>query len=223
MNEVSENTLNEELDKLLLVKIQFRENYFWMSTRWRSRIWSEEIQKTHWLSHSVSLNLEDNNYWKSIGQIKLNVREYICVAGWWLRTIFIKNAMQEVAEKLKNWKDAAVERKILKTTKIGRISYAAWSGITDSESILLRSWLTEQLWHTNVPHQALITSSSRKPGREVGMLRNTRENMSIPGNVFDCQHGRRDPDELYNYSRDLATPSAIADDVEDSEKRRNWE
>ena len=37
-------------------------------------------------------------------------------------------------------------RTLLKTTKIGRISYAAWSGITNSESILLRSWLTEQLW-----------------------------------------------------------------------------
>ena len=37
---------------------------------------------------------------------------------------------------------------------------------------------------TYVPHQALITSSSRKPSREVGMLRNTRENMSITGNVF---------------------------------------
>ena len=40
---------------------------------------------------------------------------------------------------------------------------------------------------THVPHQALVTSSSRKPSREVGMLRNTRENMSIPGNVFECQ------------------------------------
>ena len=41
------------------------------------------------------------------------------------------------------------------------------------------------------------------------MLRNTRENMSIPGNVFDCQHDRRDPDELHNDSRNLATPLAI--------------
>ena len=37
---------------------------------------------------------------------------------------------------------------------------------------------------TYVPHQALTTSSSRKPSREVGMLRNTLENMSFPGNVF---------------------------------------
>ena len=55
------------------------------------------------------------------------------------------------------------------------------------------------------------------------MLRNTGENMSILGNVFDCQHARRDPDELYIYSRNLATPSGLADDIKDSEKRRNWE
>ena len=54
---------------------------------------------------------------------------------------------------------------------------------------------------TYVLHQALVTSSSRKPSREVGMLRNTREDMSIPGNVFDRQHAQRDSDELHNDSR----------------------
>ena len=72
---------------------------------------------------------------------------------------------------------------------------------------------------TYVPHQALTTSSSRNPSREVGMLRNTREDMSILGNVFDRQHARRDLDELHNDSRNLATPSGIATDIEDSEKR----
>ena len=33
--------------------------------------------------------------------------------------------------------------------------------------------------------------------------------MSIPGNVFDRQHVRRDPDELHNDSSNLATLSAI--------------
>ena len=41
MNEISENTLNEELNKLFLVKIQFRENYARLSTTWRSKIWSD--------------------------------------------------------------------------------------------------------------------------------------------------------------------------------------
>ena len=41
------------------------------------------------------------------------------------------------------------------------------------------------------------------------MPRNTRENMSIPGNVFDCQHARRDPVELHNDSRKLAISLAF--------------
>ena len=139
---------------------------------------------------------------------------------------FIKKAMQEVAEKLKNWSGAAVKRKLLKkTSKIG--SNFLRSMIRNHEqweSILLRSWLTEQLWRTYVPHQALITSSSiGKPSREIGMPRNTCDNMSILGNVFDCQQARRDREELHNDSRNLTTPSGIDDDVEDSEKRRNWE
>ena len=43
----------------------------------------------------------------------------------------------------------------------------------------------------------------------LGMPRNTRENMSIPGNVFDRQHARRDPEELHNVSRNLAISLAI--------------
>ena len=38
MNEISENTLNEELHKFFLVNIQFRENYTRLSTTRRSRI-----------------------------------------------------------------------------------------------------------------------------------------------------------------------------------------
>ena len=53
---------------------------------------------------------------------------------------------------------------------------------------------TSSYERTYVPHQALITSSSRMPSREVEMLRNTRENMSINGNVCDCQYVRRGHD-----------------------------
>ena len=42
-------------------------------------------------------------------QSELNEREYICVADWGWRFIFIKNAMQVVAEKWKNWKVAALK------------------------------------------------------------------------------------------------------------------
>ena len=41
------------------------------------------------------------------------------------------------------------------------------------------------------------------------MLRSTPEDMSILGNVFDCQHAQRDRDELHNYSRNLATLLAM--------------
>ena len=61
----------------------------------------------------------------------------------------------------------------------------------------------------HVAHQALITPSSRKPGGESRMHRNTREDMSIPGSVFDCQLAPRVPEESYNDSRNLATPSGI--------------
>ena len=57
-----------------LLKIQFRGNYTRLSTTWRSKIWSEEIQNTHHSSHSVSLNLKDGHYWKpNNGQEKLEV------------------------------------------------------------------------------------------------------------------------------------------------------
>ena len=61
----------------------------------------------------------------------------------------------------------------------------------------------------HVPHQALITSSCKKAGRESRMQRSTREDISIPGNVFDCQLARRVLEELQHNSRNLATPSGI--------------
>ena len=61
----------------------------------------------------------------------------------------------------------------------------------------------------HVSHQALVTSSSKKPSRDSRMQRNTREAMSIPGNVFDCQSARRVPEELHDDSRNLATPLGI--------------
>ena len=38
MIDISEDTWNEELNKLFLVKIQFRENYIRLSTKWRTNI-----------------------------------------------------------------------------------------------------------------------------------------------------------------------------------------
>ena len=55
----------------------------------------------------------------------------------------------------------------------------------------------------HVPHQALITSCSGKPSRELRMRRNTRRDMSFP----------RGPDELHNTSRNLATSSGEEKDL----------
>ena len=59
MNEIAENTLNEELNKLFLVKIQFRENSSRLSTTWRSRIWNEEIQNTYYLESQRELESQE--------------------------------------------------------------------------------------------------------------------------------------------------------------------
>ena len=61
----------------------------------------------------------------------------------------------------------------------------------------------------HVSHQALITPSSNKPSRESRMQRDTREDMSIPGNVFDRQPARRVPAESYNDSRNWEASPGI--------------
>ena len=109
-----------------------------------------------------------------------------------------------------------------KWTKIGWIFHAAWSGITNSESIerkstkitrtigmycrlnnLLWSWLTLRSSSSSFYCEFKIAQPPRWNATK------TREKMSIPGNVFDCQHARRDLDELHNDSRNLAISSAI--------------
>ena len=49
------------------------------------------------------------------------------------------------------------------------------------------------------------------------MLRNTRDGLSIPENVFDCWHARRDPDEFFKWFK------KFGDIIGYSENRRNWE
>ena len=75
---------------------------------------------------------------------------------------------------------------------------------------------------THISHQAHITSSSGKPSREPRTPRITRDDMSISGDVSDCQLDRCDPDELHNNSENLATSSGHLR-REGSEKRGNEE
>ena len=135
---------------------------------------------------------------------------------------------KKVAKNLKNWKDVAIKRKTLKNSEDWKIfTQPDQESRTASRLRDQVQRLPELLVYIEdskifydpdslssydsacVSHQALITSSSRKPSRDIAMLRNTREDMSFPGNVFECQHARRDPDELHNDSRNLATTSAI--------------
>ena len=225
MNEISQNTLNEELNKLFLVKIQFRENDIRLSTAWRPKIWSEEIQNTRCLSHSASLNFKDDNYWKSTnGQSNFNVREYICVANLRRRTIFIKKARscrekEELKRRCYQEENTEKQRRLEECHTQHDQKSRTVSLLRDQVRRLQERELLESIEDsktfcdpdspsscdcTYVPREALITSSSRKPSRVVEMLRNTREDVSIPGNVFDCQHARGDPDELHNDSRNLA-------------------
>ena len=61
----------------------------------------------------------------------------------------------------------------------------------------------------HVSHQTFITSSSTEPSSETSMQRNTREDLSVLGDAFDCQPARRDPDDLHNDQRNLATSSGV--------------
>ena len=73
MEENSENIFNEELDKLLLVKIQLWENF---SERVQHKRQNSERRNTeHALTESQhKRNLKDDQYWQIfIGQIKFNV------------------------------------------------------------------------------------------------------------------------------------------------------
>ena len=46
MNGIFEITLDEEHNKLLLVKIQVRENCILLSMIWRSKTWKESVKMT---------------------------------------------------------------------------------------------------------------------------------------------------------------------------------
>ena len=189
--------------------------------------WNEEIQNMHCSSRNESFNLKDKSYWKpSNGQIKFIVRENIYVATWRWEFVFISHATQEVAKNLKNWNCAAFKKgntenqprleflllhdQGSRTVNLlrGQVRRLPELLVSVEDSKLLWSRLIEQLWQYRRPHQALISSSSRKSSREVGMLRNTREHMNTHGNVFDWQHAPWDPDELHNDSRNLATSLA---------------
>ena len=192
--------------------------------------WNEEIQNTHYLSRNESLNLKDCNCHKIfIGQIKFNVRgkfvsrieyEESSSSGKLRRKLpriwRIENALHLRG---KIWKTSEDRKNFLRSMIRNHvrwvyyeIKYEDYKNYGSLLKIRKSSMIRDSPSSCDsayVPHQLLITSSSRKPSCDIGMLRNTQEDMSIPGNVFDCQHARRHSDELHNDSNNLATLSAI--------------
>ena len=160
-----------------------------------SERWNSEYESQRELESQRRQMLKANQ-WADQAQRE---REYICVADWGWRTIFMKKAMQEVAEKIEELKRSGCQEKI--TEKQWRLEGFPAQHDQESRTVSLFFYDPDLLSSYD---EALVTSSSRKPSREVGMLRK-HENMSIPGNVFDRQHAQRDSDELHNDPRNLAT------------------
>ena len=111
----------------------------WQSTKYDMEVQNLERRNSEYAfsSHSVSLNLKDYNCWKPInGQIKPSVREYTCVVNWRWRAVFCKGMLREKLTRIWRIDKTLLSRgKYWITTKIGRMSCAAWSGIAHSESI----------------------------------------------------------------------------------------
>ena len=102
-------------------------------------------------------------------------------------------------------------------TKIGRISCAAYDQESRTVSLFFYDpHLLSSYDSAHVRHQ-----ESRAVKLE---CREIHEIIWVFLNIFDRRHAERDLEKKkkHHYPRNLATPSGIADDVEDSEKR-NWE
>ena len=106
--------------------------------------------------------------------------------------------------------------------------YAAWSGITNSESIkrsgqkitrtigiyqrfqrFPRSWLFEQFWQypCSASTSYRFEFKNKAEPRTWIAARYTRRYEYSWRRFFDCQPARRNPDEVHNDSRNLATSS----------------
>ena len=186
MIEISEDTLNEELTKLFLTKIQVRENHTRLGTIWRPKIL--ERRNSEYTSFESQRELETQRLqllepiqWADQAQWE----KYICATNWKWRIVFTSNATQETAKNLKNSKRRCCqEENIEKQRRLEYFPMQHDQEITYSESIersstkttrtigvywrlenLLWSWLTEQSW------QYPRSSSSYTKGYEYSWTR----------------------------------------------------
>ena len=175
------------------------------------------------MSRCGSWNLNDINYDKQInGQIKLIEKESTCVENWSERIDFIRKATQEVAKKLKNYEDACnKEENKLTQHRLDEYSMQQ-ERYPDTVSQLMTqkrelqdkvNFLSdEREFHdpdsgsssgrSHVPYQHRITSSSRRnPSRDSGVPRNTGNDMSIRGKVFEDLPAQGHPKEFFKSSK----------------------
>ena len=225
-NEISENTLNDELNKLYLMKMQFREFFFdWVrhgdpkfgTKKCRIRIvrvtTRASISKTavvggqammYFTEHDLEIQtfergnskyalFESQREPQSQGQqlleakqSKLSVREFTCVVNWRWRTVILRNATHEVTKKLKN-----EEENEATVQKLNEFSIQH-----DQESRAVSPFFCGQLL-TFLIQESLV---AKLEFFEIHGKRWVFRKIFI-----ECQHARRDLDELYNDSRNLAT------------------
>ena len=107
-------------------------------------------------------------------------------------------------------------RKYWKTTKVGRHFYAAWSGITKSESILTILTYWAVMTYLRSSSSSYYFEFKKAQLRSWNAAKYTREYEHSWKRFWLSTCSTRSWCNSYNYSRNLATPSGIADDVEDS-------
>ena len=105
VNEISEHTWNEELDKPIMVTSQSRENYTRLSITWRSRTQNLERRNSEYALLESQRELESQrqqlliaNHWADQAQRE---RIHSCRESE-MRSHPTRKATQEVAKKLKN-------------------------------------------------------------------------------------------------------------------------
>ena len=127
-----------------------------------------------------------------------------------------------LSKNLKNWKDAAMKRKTLKNNKERKKflrnmirNHAQW-GLFFYDPELLSSYdvptFLIKLFLPRVQESLAAKLECREIHERIWVFLETFWSSTCSTRPW-----------WYNYSRNLATPSGIADDVEDSENSRNWE
>ena len=137
-----------------------------MSTRWRSRICNEEFQNTHCSNRSVSLNLKDYSSWKILtGQLKLCEKVHSCSTLGMKGHLHSESCARSCREIEELRRCCYLEEN---TEKQRRMEEFLLQHHQESRTVSLFFDDPESpssYDSAHVPHQALITSSSRKPSR----------------------------------------------------------